>query len=761
VSERRLRIAIVAEAVNQHGGQERVVAELCRSWADRHDLDLFCFSAEDLPTDRVRVHRLWLPLRSNTFQIVWIVLMSWLAVRPRRYDVVLSQGGNCLVQNFVLAHTCHARRRQELLRSAEPASRLRRGLLLLRNRWARAFERRAVRRCRGRLIVVWPALARMFAEEYGLPREEILVAPNGVDHTLFSPEQREVWREPLRRGLGLGDEARALLFVGGLWLEKGLGQALAALAAMREPAQLLVLGRGDEREFGELAESLGVRERVRFLGHREDPERYMAAADCFVFPSPLPWLTLATVEAAASGLPLVIARLADTEEYFEEGVSAFLIGPSGEEMSERLDRLTRDPELRGRMGEAARAAVRSLSWERQAETLEKFLLAHFPTDRAALRLAAISHSAVLEVNQALYAALAAAHPELELLLIVPERWPTALTGGKAYQAARTQPFVRPLPVHWPGKLHQHWYGPELGRALREFRPEVLLLHEEYYSLAAAQAAHLARRLGARLLPYTNQSLHRSYPPPFSWIRNSVLRQATRMLVLSEACAEALRASGYRGPVDLLPYPFALPDDPPPDPDLRERLGLTSPVIGFVGRLEPQKGLMDLLEAAALLRAAGQDFSLLFAGEGRLRPEMEAFAAERLAPGQAVFAGYVPHERMGAYFQAMDVFVLASRTTPSWTEQFGRVLLEAWGYGVPVAGSDSGHIPQLIRETGGGLIFHEGDPADLAARLTELLAAPERARERGRAAREIVKREYSLERVAEKLWDSVAAAARQA
>lgn len=382
MAARRLRIALVAEDVNRRGGQERVVAELCRCWADRHDLELFCFTAADVPEDRMRVHRLWLPLRLYTFQIVWIVVLTWLLLRPRRYDVVLSQGGNCLVQNFVLAHTCHARRRWEMMRAPEPVSRLRRWFVMARNRWATALERRAVRRCAGRIIAVSPSLARMLSEEYDLPLDGILSARNGVDHDLFSPRQREVWRERIRAELALGESDCALLFVGGLWLEKGLVQTLEALAIMREPAHLFVLGRGDEKAFGELAGSLGVRDRVHFLGHRQHPERYLAAADVFAFPSPIEGLALATVEAASSGLPLVIARLADTEEFFTDGVSAFLVGPSGVEMGERLDRLARDPALRQSMGEAARAAVASLSWEHQAKVIEQFLLDHTPPREA-------------------------------------------------------------------------------------------------------------------------------------------------------------------------------------------------------------------------------------------------------------------------------------------------------------------------------------------------------------------------------------------
>jgi glycosyltransferase involved in cell wall biosynthesis len=99
---------------------------------------------------------------------------------------------------------------------------------------------------------------------------------------------------------------------------------------------------------------------------------------------------------------------------------------------------------------------------------------------------------------------------------------------------------------------------------------------------------------------------------------------------------------------------------------------------------------------------------------------------------------------------MDVFVLPSRTTPRWKEQFGRVLIEALASGVPVVGSDSGQIPHLIRETGGGLVFPEGDEAALALALDALIGNPaERARlaaAGGRAVRE----RFTCEAVARRL-----------
>jgi UDP-glucose:(heptosyl)LPS alpha-1,3-glucosyltransferase len=278
------------------------------------------------------------------------------------------------VQNFVLAHTCHATRGWETLQSQKRLSGLRRRLLIARNRWATAMERKALRRCPGRVIAVSPSLSLMLSEAHGIPLDQIFTARNGVDQELFNPANRAEWRAPIRRELGLAEEDLVLLFVGGLWREKGLLQTLQALAGMSPPAHLLVLGRDDEATFSRHAADLGVSERVHFLGRQPNVERYYAAADVFAFPSPIPGLALATVEAAASGLPLVVARLEDTEEFFGGERGALLVGPSGEEMAAALDRLAADPELRRTLGERARKAVAPLRWDLQAEALEAFLL---------------------------------------------------------------------------------------------------------------------------------------------------------------------------------------------------------------------------------------------------------------------------------------------------------------------------------------------------------------------------------------------------
>jgi len=101
--------------------------------------------------------------------------------------------------------------------------------------------------------------------------------------------------------------------------------------------------------------------------------------------------------------------------------------------------------------------------------------------------------------------------------------------------------------------------------------------------------------------------------------------------------------------------------------------------------------------------------------------------------------------MPDYYNQLDALVLPSLTRPNWKEQFGRVLVEAMACGVPVVGSDSGEIPNVIGEA--GMIFAEGDVWALRARLSRLMADPALREELARKGRERVLAHYTQAQVA--------------
>ena len=99
---------------------------------------------------------------------------------------------------------------------------------------------------------------------------------------------------------------------------------------------------------------------------------------------------------------------------------------------------------------------------------------------------------------------------------------------------------------------------------------------------------------------------------------------------------------------------------------------------------------------------------------------------------------------------MDVLALPSRTVPKWKEQFGRVIIEAHACAIPVIGSLSGAIPEVIG--GGGLTFAERNPKALAATILRLAADPALGIRMGAVGRQQVEEHYTWQRVAEQMYN---------
>ena len=271
---------------------------------------------------------------------------------------------------------------------------------------------------------------------------------------------------------------------------------------------------------------------------------------------------------------------------------------------------------------------------------------------------------------------------------------------------------------------------------------------EPYSLAATQWSRAFVGLGIPFGVQCYENIDRDLPLPVRWLRSRVLREAAFVAARSASAARLAHAWGARGEVDFAP-PAVPAWETTPAPTERPF------TVGYAGRLVESKGLVDLLAAVRQLQAPVE---LLLIGDGELRARLEG----QPIPGSHVrVLNGLKHEQMAAGYAQLDVLVLPSHTTPTWKEQFGRVIVEALWCGVPVVGSDSGEIPWLIELTGGGLVFPEGDDASLAAALTELRVAPERRRQLAGAGRAAVERLFSVPSATDALERLLLRAARPA
>lgn len=323
-------------------------------------------------------------------------------------------------------------------------------------------------------------------------------------------------------------------------------------------------------------------------------------------------------------------------------------------------------------------------------------------------------------------------------MVVPPLWRDGAQVRRLERVhTRGYEFI-PTPIIRPGDFHRHFY-PRFGTLLADLRPDLLHIDEEPYNLATFLALRSARRLGAKTVFFTWQNLNRRYPLPFSFFERRTYRQVDGAIAGSRTAAAVLRAKGYLGPLWVLPQ-FGVDSDVfrPLEPPRRE-----SPLaVGYVGRLVEAKGVDLLLEALAGLEA---DWRLAILGDGPERGALEAQARTDGTADRVTFVPWQPSSALPAFYRELDVLVLPSRSTPSWIEQFGRVLIEAMACGVACIGSDSGEIPHVLDEA--GLVFPEGDVAALRSALARLAADADLRARLGAAGRARVLEHFTMAHIA--------------
>ena len=223
--------------------------------------------------------------------------------------------------------------------------------------WTMARLERAQLAAAGCVVAVSRATAAAFSARYGVAEHRIRIIPNGIDTQRFHPVHAARTRTLTREALGLWPGTLVLLAAASNFRLKGVHHAIAALAMILPQAGevcLLVAGDGPVGEFGALARQAGVGDRVRFLGRVTDMPALLGAADVFVHPTAHDACSLATLEAMASGLPVITTQRNGAADGITEGREGFVLeAPGAAALADRLLAL-RDPERRAAMGAAAR-----------------------------------------------------------------------------------------------------------------------------------------------------------------------------------------------------------------------------------------------------------------------------------------------------------------------------------------------------------------------------------------------------------------------
>ena len=356
-----------------------------------------------------------------------------------------------------------------------------------------------------------------------------------------------------------------------------------------------------------------------------------------------------------------------------------------------------------------------------------------------MRILVASHTYIVDLNCEKLRELSRLSSDIEVTVVVPKRWRPGGVQNKIIESQpKTEGNFKLIPLSNFSQNNQGLltFGADIVNLLRDFKPNIIQVEQGAKSLGYAQLITLNRFLGLKAknlfftwwnLPYTNKF-------PISLLEKYNLSNTDGVISGNQDGVDILREHGYQGKVKVLPQ-LGVDEQlfsPQEKPNLMSKLGINQNdfVVGFVGRFVREKGILTLIEALTNLQELS--WKLLLLGRGELKEKIEKTATETGIKDRLIIVESVPHDEVPHYINLMSTLVLPSETTyqfktltaAGWKEQFGHVLIEAMACRVPVIGSNSGEIPNVIRDA--GLVFSEGDVRALQHCLQQLIEQPELA-----------------------------------
>jgi glycosyltransferase involved in cell wall biosynthesis len=363
-----VKLCIVTHKVKKGDGQGRVNYEVAKEAIRRgHHLTLVASEIAPELQQSSQVNWVSIPVEKFPTEFIRNFIFSqksaaWLRKHRTEVDLVKVNGAITSAASDVNAiHFVHS----SWLLSPAHISRVRRDLYgfyqwlytALNGYWEKQAFRKA------KVIVAVSQKVAQELEDIGVERSRIQVIVNGVDLEEFSPGSA------CRQTLGLPENVTLALFAGDIrTTRKNLDTVLRALVKVPN-LHLAVVGNTEASPFPAMAESLGVNQRVHFLGYRRDIAQIMRAVNLFVFPSRYEACTLVLLEALASGLPVITATATGGAELITPECGVVL--PNSDDadaLANALSSLASNSTQMQQMGHAARAVAEQHSWGIMAQT---------------------------------------------------------------------------------------------------------------------------------------------------------------------------------------------------------------------------------------------------------------------------------------------------------------------------------------------------------------------------------------------------------
>ena len=333
------------------------------------------------------------------------------------------------------------------------------------------------------------------------------------------------------------------------------------------------------------------------------------------------------------------------------------------------------------------------------------------------RLLTIGHSYVVALNRRLPSELArVSGGRWEVTVVAPRFVRSELRNIALETDGNELCRLEAVNAYATKRVHVLTFGLRLRQILRRGW-DMVHIFQDAYVLPGWQAAYWTPR-DTPFVFFANQNLPKKYPPPFCWMERYCVNRCAGWIGCGESVIDALVEKGYGGkPHRRIGYGVdvgVFRPDRERQRAMRNKLGWDGsiPVVGFLGRFVPDKGLELLMSVLDRVR---RPWRALFIGAGGMESRIDSWSEKY--PGRVRIAG-VSHDEVPGYLNAADILCVPSRTKPNWREQFGRMIIEGFASGLAVVGSNSGEIPHVIGDA--GLVVEERDEDEWAKTVDRLL-----------------------------------------
>lgn len=360
-----MRLFFIKKRFVVHGGAENYLNLIIESLKTGHDIHLL--ANEWAPASGIHFHRVASSNLSSFASVLSFNRNACRLLRTMSPDCTISFERTTCQDVYRAGEGCHAEwlkiRKATESRSKRLSFRLNPLHLSLLKIEKELF-------CSTRHIIANSMMVREnIIRHYDVPEERISLIYNGVDLKRFRPENRNTWRLDVRKRFSLPDDAILLLFVGSGFKRKGLQTLMKALSILRQGHKeicLVAAGRDNPDYYKKLADSYRISEAVHFADVQPEIEEFYAASDIFVLPTLYDPFSNATLEAMASGLPVITTKSNGASELIRDGQEGYILNELFDtgELAARIEQAIGNIEA---MGRTARIKAEGFSIKRAAD----------------------------------------------------------------------------------------------------------------------------------------------------------------------------------------------------------------------------------------------------------------------------------------------------------------------------------------------------------------------------------------------------------